>query len=86
MNTSFTGHQNKEYSINSGLNYSNSLVASGSEDGKAYIWELVESGIPACTLNYSISKTPVHCISWHPKESGMLATAGAEGSIKVWSS
>ena len=42
MLAEFTGHKQSEYKLDSGLLSSDAQVVSGSEDGKAVIWDLVE--------------------------------------------
>ena len=38
----YTGHKNNQYKIDSCLNHEDTLVVSGSEDGKVYMWDLID--------------------------------------------
>ena len=42
---SYKGHTNKEYRIRSTLGMADSVVISGSEDGKLYAWDLLEGKV-----------------------------------------
>jgi len=56
-------------------------VASGSEDGKICIWELVGGKIA-----YNFEAHPgkvVTCVAIHPRGTQMLS-CGTDGQLKVW--
>jgi len=76
----YRGHQNQGFYLKSHLPWDNSLVLSPSEDGRAYLWNLVEGTI-AASLKHG--DKPVLCAASHPKNR-VLATAGADGTIKLW--
>ncbi len=40
--STYRGHRNQQYRVESMLTRSDAYVISGSEDGKAYLWDLVE--------------------------------------------
>nr|CAD2160411.1 unnamed protein product [Meloidogyne enterolobii] len=44
---SYKGHHNRDFRIEAGILASNNEVLTGSEDGKVYIWDLVESTLIA---------------------------------------
>uniref|UniRef100_A0A915IM71 WD repeat domain-containing protein 83 n=1 Tax=Romanomermis culicivorax TaxID=13658 RepID=A0A915IM71_ROMCU len=74
---SFNGHKNNEYKIDSCLISTDDYVISGSEDGKIYIWNLIEGKL-AFTLDNSIasaafSRKPFHSLSSHPTKPCLLA-------------
>ena len=45
MLQSYNGHTNKDYRIRSTLGMTDSVVISGSEDGKLYAWDLLEGKV-----------------------------------------
>ena len=77
---SYKGHVNKEFRISSCLSPTDAFIASGSEDGKAFIWDLVDASIvreiPAHTRSVS-------CIALNSKRNEMI-TCSIDGSVKVW--
>jgi len=74
----YKGHSNRRVKVRSSLDPSDSFVASGSEDGMLHFWELVE----ATPLRRSKAhEAAVLCLAFHEET---LATAAADGTIKVW--
>ena len=68
---SYKGHTNKDYRIRSCLGMADSVVISGSEDGKLYAWDLLEGKV--------IEKLEAH--------GGKVASAVAcNGVKKEWAS
>lgn len=57
------------------------LLASGSADHKALVWDL-DTGEPARCL--SAHREKVQSISWHPFESHTLLTGACDGTAKLW--
>ena len=57
------------------------MLATGSADGTAKVWE-VASGRVLLTLNNGRTN-PVWSVSWSP-DGKRLATAGNDGTVKVW--
>ena len=45
----YTGHMNKDYRIRSVTAFGDSVVLSGSEDGKLYAWDVLEGKVTAET-------------------------------------
>ncbi|KAK7099882.1 WD repeat domain-containing protein 83-like [Littorina saxatilis] len=82
MLNEFTGHKNRQYKIDSCLNNEDTLVVSGSEDGKVYLWDLVEAKL-VHTLDHQTTR-PVHSLSFHHAEACLL-TASAD-KVFVWRS
>ncbi|XP_013396649.1 WD repeat domain-containing protein 83 [Lingula anatina] len=77
----YVGHKNVQYKIDSCLSSSDTHILSGSEDGKVYVWDLVEGKLLK-TLDHG-TKT-VHSLSYHPSESCLLTAM--EGKVYVWKS
>ncbi|KAL8656345.1 MAG: hypothetical protein Q9210_000335, partial [Variospora velana] len=82
MLQSYKGHLNKDYRIRSCLGPRDSVVISGSEDGKIYAWELF-TGKVLETLSAHNAKvaSAVTCNIARDE----FASAGVDGSVIVWS-
>ncbi|KAI4271332.1 MAG: hypothetical protein L6R35_006544 [Caloplaca aegaea] len=82
MLQSYKGHLNKDYRIRSCLGPGDSMVISGSEDGKIYAWELF-TGKVFETLSAHDAKvaSAVTCNVLRNE----FASAGVDGSVIVWS-
>ncbi|KAL1437354.1 hypothetical protein MTO96_001415 [Rhipicephalus appendiculatus] len=57
------------------------LLASGSADNKALVWDL-DTGVPARCL--SAHKEKVQSVAWHPFESHTLLTGACDNTVKLW--
>lgn len=75
----YKGHTNKEYKVSSCLNHNDTQVISGSEDGKVYIWDLLEASVVG-TLDHG--GKVVHSVSFHPTECCLLTAC--ENKMTVW--
>lgn len=73
----YTGHKNTSYKIDSCLNHKDTHIISGSEDGKLYIWDLVDAEIKK-TLTFSESGRVCHSISHHSEKSQLLVASGSK--------
>lgn len=75
---SYKGHINTDYRIRSCLGLADSIVISGSEEGKIYVWDLLEGKL-AETLTAHDGKvaSAVSCCS--PRKE--WASAGTDGKI-----
>ncbi|KIJ35759.1 hypothetical protein M422DRAFT_61256 [Sphaerobolus stellatus SS14] len=58
------------------------FVASGSENGKVYIWQR-ETGILIQTLTGHGSGT-VNCVAWNPQHPSMFASCSDDKTIRIW--
>ncbi|GJJ69117.1 mitogen-activated protein kinase organizer 1 [Entomortierella parvispora] len=76
----YKGHKNHEYKIRSCLSNSDAHVISGSEDGKIYMWDLIESEV---VHKIDAHSKLVSSVAYHPKEDRMCS-ASIDGSIKTW--
>ncbi|XP_012937999.1 WD repeat domain-containing protein 83 [Aplysia californica] len=82
MLNEYTGLKNSNYKIESCLNQSDTHILSGSEDGKIYVWDLVEAKL-CDTLDHETSRA-VHSISHHPSQPAVLSACG--DNVSVWES
>lgn len=57
------------------------LLASGSADHKAFVWDL-DVGVPARCL--SAHKEKVQSVVWHPFENHTLLTGACDSTVKLW--
>ncbi|KAG0305749.1 WD repeat-containing protein 83 [Dissophora globulifera] len=78
----YKGHKNSQYKIRSCLSNSDAFVLSGSEDGKIFIWDLIEGEV---VHQIEAHSKIVSSIAYHPKEDKMCS-ASVDGSIKTWTS
>lgn len=78
--SSYRGHSNSSYKIRSGFSHHDAYVLSGSEDGKVYMWDIVEGNV-LCELQAHSSM--VTCISHHPKQAA-FSTCSVDGTVKLW--
>ncbi|KAG0054645.1 hypothetical protein BGZ83_010773 [Gryganskiella cystojenkinii] len=78
----FKGHKNHQYQVRSCLSNSDAHVISGSEDGKIYIWDLVEGDV---VHEIEAHSRTVSSVAYHPKEDRMCSVS-VDGSIKTWTS
>eukprot|EP01095_Lingulamoeba_sp_RSL-Kostka_P006794 TRINITY_DN2150_c0_g1_i1.p1 TRINITY_DN2150_c0_g1~~TRINITY_DN2150_c0_g1_i1.p1 ORF type:complete len:304 (-),score=51.23 TRINITY_DN2150_c0_g1_i1:237-1148(-) len=77
----YSGHVNEDYKLNSCLNFDDSYVISGSEDGYIYYWDLVEENQVVKRLK--AHKRATVGISQHP-DSPMLLSCSLDSTICVW--
>lgn len=60
------------------------FIASGGDDGVLNIWDLrqFESKTPIATFKHHTK--PITTVEWHPHDSTVLATGGADDQIALW--
>ncbi|KAF9409198.1 vacuolar sorting protein VPS33/slp1 [Podila epigama] len=75
----YKGHVNNKYKIRSCLSNSDAHVIAGSEDGKIYIWDLIEGEV-VCKID-AHSKI-VSSIAYHPKQDRMCS-ASVDGFLEA---
>lgn len=68
------------------VNEDNTIIACGSWDGNVYFLKKDEQLNLQQTgkLGHGYHSEKVGALDWHPKDSSILATGGAEGSINIW--
>ncbi|CAD5212520.1 unnamed protein product [Bursaphelenchus okinawaensis] len=77
----YTAHKNKEYRVESTFLATGDQIASGSEDGCLYIYDLIDSKVLA-RLDHSPNKF-VHSVSAHPTNNGLVLSAAGH-KFYVW--
>lgn len=78
---SYRGHTNKDYRIRSCLGMADSVVISGSEDGKLYAWDMLEGKVME-KLEAHGGKVPSAVACNGAKKE--WASAGVDGTVSVW--
>eukprot|EP00730_Choanoeca_flexa_P019245 TRINITY_DN9394_c0_g1_i2.p1 TRINITY_DN9394_c0_g1~~TRINITY_DN9394_c0_g1_i2.p1 ORF type:complete len:306 (+),score=61.90 TRINITY_DN9394_c0_g1_i2:2-919(+) len=73
----YQGHKNSEFKVDACLSYNDALVASGSEDGSVFLWDLVDGKKRA-----ELKEHPgvVCSLTFHPKKMCMLS-ASTDGTV-----
>jgi mitogen-activated protein kinase organizer 1 len=77
----FKGHKHNEYKIESILSNKDEYAITGSEDGKIYIYDILEGNIMSTIEAHQGVSTS---IDYHPENVNMVS-AGSDGLIHVWS-
>ncbi|CAD5216934.1 unnamed protein product [Bursaphelenchus xylophilus] len=77
----YSAHKNKEYRVESTFLATNDQIASGSEDGHLYIYDLINSKVLA-RLDHSPNKF-VPSLAAHPTKTGLLLSAAGH-KVFVW--
>ncbi|KAJ1905705.1 WD repeat-containing protein 83 [Tieghemiomyces parasiticus] len=76
----YEGHRNGEYRLRSCLSRLDSLVISGSEDGRLWCWDLMEA---TCAREWQAHPRVVTCVAYHPTEPALLSTS-VDGTVYIW--
>ncbi|CEP07734.1 hypothetical protein [Parasitella parasitica] len=76
----FKGHKHKEYKIESILSNTDAFAITGSEDGKIYIYDILEGNIAHVLDGHEGVATT---LDYHPEDTNMLS-AGSDGLIHIW--
>ncbi|KAG2210117.1 hypothetical protein INT46_010322 [Mucor plumbeus] len=76
----FKGHKHKEYKIDSILSSTDAHAITGSEDGKIYIYDVLEGNIVQILDGHEGVTTT---LDYHPENINMLS-AGSDGLIHIW--
>lgn len=77
----YQGHKHEHYALGSCLTRDDAHVVSGSEDGRALLWELVAQRVVATLRGHSAA---VCCVAGHPKNAATVLTASHDGTCKLW--
>ncbi|KAI7908151.1 WD40-repeat-containing domain protein [Cokeromyces recurvatus] len=75
----FKGHKHCEYKIESVLSNTDAYAITGSEDGKIYIYDVLEGNIVSTLDNEGVTTT----LDYHPENVNMMS-AGSNGLIHIW--
>ncbi|KAI9472667.1 putative mitogen-activated protein kinase organizer [Coemansia mojavensis] len=84
----FTGHRCTEYRIHCDAN--DSLIASGSQDGCVYVWDIAFDKTPRGPSScFSGHKGIVNSVNLHPQSDSTAKTfsmvsAGSDGNVVIW--
>ena len=79
--SSFKGHKNTDYKIDSCLSFTDTHVISGSDDGNIYIWDLIEAKI--VRKIDKVHKSCVYSLSAHPSKNCILSAS--TDAVFLWS-
>ena len=61
------------------------VFAVGGADGNLYVYDVGKSrGLPEATLQVTTNKSPLYSIMFNPQSPQLVATADAQGYVKVW--
>jgi WD40 repeat protein len=78
----FRGHKQENNIIKIGFGGANeNMVVSGSEDANIYLWNCDKGDLLAKLEGHS---DIVNCISWHPRDPLILASASDDKCVRVW--
>ncbi|KAF6218935.1 hypothetical protein HO133_005478 [Letharia lupina] len=78
---SYRGHTNKDYRVRSCLGMADSVVISGSEDGKLYAWDLLEGKVIEKLEAHGGKVASAVACNGVKKE---WASAGVDGTVSIW--
>jgi len=78
--STYRGHKNLTYKIESCMSNDDAYVLSGSEDHFIYIWDLVEG---TNLMKVKGHFGPVCGLAYHPSEN-ILLSSSADGTLRVW--
>ncbi|GCF00124.1 hypothetical protein ZYGM_003171 [Zygosaccharomyces mellis] len=91
----YFGQRQEQFIIRSCFGYGNKLIASGSEDGKVFLWDRINGNIVG-VLTAHMADRPVpsgstrkfgkncNVVVWSPKDKPLFASGGDDGYIKIW--
>lgn len=77
----YRGHSNTNFRIRSSLGMTDSVVISGSEDGKLYAWDLLEGEVIESFEAHS--RKVASAVAWNGAKKEW-ASAGVDGTVSIW--
>lgn len=85
----YIGQIQTQFIIRSCFGYYSNFIASGSEDGKIYLWDRYYGNIVGVISAHleepSYSKSKIcNIVAWNPMDQSMFASGGDDGLIKIW--
>lgn len=60
------------------------FIASGGDDGVLHIWDLRQFQTKTPIATFKHHTKPITTVEWHPTDSTVLATGGADDQIALW--
>lgn len=60
------------------------FIASGGDDGVLNIWDLRQFQTKTPIATFKHHTQPITTVEWHPHDSTVLATGGADNQIALW--
>eukprot|EP00835_Amoeboradix_gromovi_P002246 NODE_123_length_18841_cov_0.279693.p3 type:complete len:521 gc:universal NODE_123_length_18841_cov_0.279693:5974-4412(-) len=83
INGKYTGHNHGKFVVQGSFGGANDCyVATGSTDGKIYIWSRINEELIQ-VLDHHFN-SPVACVSWNPVNNDLFASAADDGKICIW--
>jgi mitogen-activated protein kinase organizer 1 len=76
----YTSHVNSDYRIRSCLGLNDAYVVSGSEDGKIYVWDLLDGKVVSILEGGAKAGKVVSAVVFHKAQKSFLS-AGADGML-----
>ncbi|KAF4531201.1 hypothetical protein B566_EDAN019248, partial [Ephemera danica] len=58
------------------------MIVSGGDDGKVHVWDIRQFKSPVATFKHH--GAPITTVEWHPSESSVFASGGADDQIALW--
>ena len=93
----YFGQKQEQFIIRSCFGLDNKLVASGSEDGKIYIWDRIKGNIITVLDAHTSERAPsfgqswnrrvgrnCNIVAWNPKNKYVFASGGDDGYMVIW--
>lgn len=93
----YFGQKQEQFIIRSCFGLDNKLVASGSEDGKIYIWDRIKGNIITVLDAHTSERAPsfgqswnrrvgrnCNIVAWNPKNKYVFASGGDDGYVVIW--
>jgi mitogen-activated protein kinase organizer 1 len=78
----YSGHENAVYKVDCAVLHDDSMVVSGSEDGRLCFWDLAGEGKDEL-VSRKTGNSPVCAVAAHPSQS-MVVSGAHDGSVRVW--
>lgn len=60
------------------------FIASGGDDGVLHVWDLRQFHTKTPIATFKHHTKPITTVEWHPTDSTVLATGGADDQIALW--
>ncbi|KAH3687349.1 hypothetical protein WICPIJ_001693, partial [Wickerhamomyces pijperi] len=84
--TKYVGHNQKKYIVRSCFGYDETLVLSGSEDGRVFLWNKEYASLIGCYKAHKTGNT--NSVAWCPDTNLLggccFVTGGDDGKVQIW--